>query len=780
MNVSCGSCPAKYAVPDEKVRGRKVRITCKRCGAAIIVDGTAGDGAMSQSVVPAPQPAQADSAARPAVAVPSLGGGVSPVAGRAMKRTMLGIPGPAADAAPAPPAPAPIARAAQPAVAAPTAHVAPSATRDAKPQASGQSSMSFAKRTMVGGMTAPAPKVQAPPQPAPPPVEWTVAVTDEHHVPMAIVQIIEAYATGRIDAETFIWKEGMPDWLMPFEIPEIESALRAKGFRPSKLVQPPPRALADYDHESQDKPTAVSDSPFESAVADAGGMWREPGRWNEPGSPFGGDSKQFDEPGENRDLPSFGGPSGDAVSFDDVTVAMRAPEAEKLLREAADQSGARMVGEAEAEARFAPVDPFDNRFDIHGVDPTDATVRYDKSTAPELAELPRVGALPAEALSAPRAPRPAAPVEPPVARVERPVEPPVARVERPVEPPAEPRAERLVARAATRKTAEAPAGDLFAKAAAADSPSDDTTDADKENAPRMTGARNESSVLFSLEAMMKGDKGKPKAAESKTEEDSLLGTGGTPSRDMRLGTALAAPDFSAPVAEAPPPIRATAAAPTTPLPEAKTGGGWLWAALVLLALAGAAVALWMLKPAWIAPYLPGASATQATPTAEPAPTTPSTPAPETAAAAPTDTAATPAASASAPAAPATPGAVQKSSAEKRAAAAAPEKKAAAGAAEAPAAEPAAAALPPFDREAAAAALTSAAANATSCKQPDGPAGAGKATVTFAPSGRATNATVTGDLAGTAVGGCVARLFRQARVPAFSGDPITVAKGFSIQ
>src|SRR5664280_1625085 len=40
MNVACGACPAKYVIPDEKVRGRKVRIPCKRCGAAIIIDGT--------------------------------------------------------------------------------------------------------------------------------------------------------------------------------------------------------------------------------------------------------------------------------------------------------------------------------------------------------------------------------------------------------------------------------------------------------------------------------------------------------------------------------------------------------------------------------------------------------------------------------------------------------------------------------------------------------------------------------------------------------------------
>ncbi len=43
MNVTCTGCPAKYAVPDEKVRGKKVRITCKHCGTNIVVDGTAAD-----------------------------------------------------------------------------------------------------------------------------------------------------------------------------------------------------------------------------------------------------------------------------------------------------------------------------------------------------------------------------------------------------------------------------------------------------------------------------------------------------------------------------------------------------------------------------------------------------------------------------------------------------------------------------------------------------------------------------------------------------------------
>jgi hypothetical protein len=105
------------------------------------------------------------------------------------------------------------------------------------------------------------------------------------------------------------------------------------------------------------------------------------------------------------------------------------------------------------------------------------------------------------------------------------------------------------------------------------------------------------------------------------------------------------------------------------------------------------------------------------------------------------------------------------------------KPAAAPADEAPAEE---APKPPFDTGAAKAALAGAAGNAANCKKPDGPTGSGKVTVTFSPSGRATSANVTeGPFGGTPVGGCIAKLFRSAKVPAFSGDPVTVSKGFTI-
>jgi hypothetical protein len=88
--------------------------------------------------------------------------------------------------------------------------------------------------------------------------------------------------------------------------------------------------------------------------------------------------------------------------------------------------------------------------------------------------------------------------------------------------------------------------------------------------------------------------------------------------------------------------------------------------------------------------------------------------------------------------------------------------------------------PPFSKASAISALGAAAGSAGGCKKPGGPTGVGKVQVTFAPSGRVTSATVMGaPFAGTAVGGCVAGAFRRAKVPAFSGNPVTVSKSFAI-
>lgn len=85
---------------------------------------------------------------------------------------------------------------------------------------------------------------------------------------------------------------------------------------------------------------------------------------------------------------------------------------------------------------------------------------------------------------------------------------------------------------------------------------------------------------------------------------------------------------------------------------------------------------------------------------------------------------------------------------------------------------------PFDRGAAAASLG--AVNVQSCKKPDGPTGSGHVTVTFAPDGSVQSAVIDGGpFPGTPVGGCIAGKYRGARVPAFGGAPVRVGKSFTV-
>jgi predicted Zn finger-like uncharacterized protein len=85
---------------------------------------------------------------------------------------------------------------------------------------------------------------------------------------------------------------------------------------------------------------------------------------------------------------------------------------------------------------------------------------------------------------------------------------------------------------------------------------------------------------------------------------------------------------------------------------------------------------------------------------------------------------------------------------------------------------------PFDRGAAAGALG--AVNVGACKKPDGPTGSGHVSVTFAPDGSVSSAVADSPpFAGTPTGGCVAGKFRSAHIPAFGGGPVKVGKSFVI-
>lgn len=86
--------------------------------------------------------------------------------------------------------------------------------------------------------------------------------------------------------------------------------------------------------------------------------------------------------------------------------------------------------------------------------------------------------------------------------------------------------------------------------------------------------------------------------------------------------------------------------------------------------------------------------------------------------------------------------------------------------------------PTFDREAAAKALRD--VDLVKCKAPGGPRGEGHAVITFNPDGAVSDVKIDrGPYVGTPVAPCIAKQYKTARVPSFSGDPVTVGKTFRI-
>jgi len=95
--------------------------------------------------------------------------------------------------------------------------------------------------------------------------------------------------------------------------------------------------------------------------------------------------------------------------------------------------------------------------------------------------------------------------------------------------------------------------------------------------------------------------------------------------------------------------------------------------------------------------------------------------------------------------------------------------------------PAREAKSPLDQKTIQAALSKAAARASTCVPAGEPGGTATATVTFVPSGRATNI----GLSNTSFGGsyssqCIRRILKDVRVPAFAGAPVTVRKTIRIE
>jgi predicted Zn finger-like uncharacterized protein len=379
---------------------------------------------------------------------------------------------------------------------------------------------------------------------------------------------------------------------------------------------------------------------------------------------------------------------------------------------------------------------------------------------------------------------------------------------------------------ARRAPGRAGAADLFGGASQAGGEDDVMTSApagmpqvheSRDVADKLTGARNENSVLFSLNALTsKGgvmpQKPMPASAEASGLIDirqlsAQIGLGEN-RKESRIddimnlaGGGAFSPSLTAPVLSAPP-IEDYAAPQTSlsPAIAAKNkkllflalGGG---AFLVVAAIGVALLLMHRPEEASEGKEKPAASAVAETPSGSASAGAPAgsvaandTPAPSASEGA---QAAGPGAASGAsqdqgsPAAPKDKETVAKAPAQHEA----PRESAPARAKDTPAGVPAAVAAAagggasasdaPFNMGEAKSRLAATAAGVQSCKKGDA-TGTGRVIVVFAPNGTAQSATVTGPpFEGTPAGACVAARFRGVRVPAFGGSPFSVAKSFTI-
>jgi predicted Zn finger-like uncharacterized protein len=355
MKFLCPSCKAKYQIADEKVAGRSVRMKCRKCGHVIQVSSIAGVGdALLGSEPPSAIDAVSDigSALQAApVPAPAPTAKSEPQAAAAKPEPKKPAPARPFAARPAP-APAPVAKGPLPAPKAPPAKS--SAVKAALAPAVAPAAVKSDKTTMLGGVSAPLPRVApVPAKPAspaganrpvisnalsdfdaddestriadssalagafslavggaseaPPPDalsmpadEWFVGINGVPVGPIRLSELRSKAASGSVNRESLVWRDGFEDWRPLKTFPELA-------------------AIVDESVSS----ARASLTPFTPSVATAGaiaGMGAAPaaGAVSDPFAPAASAGARTPDP---FTMGAVAGVTGTAVVTDDLEAA---------------------------------------------------------------------------------------------------------------------------------------------------------------------------------------------------------------------------------------------------------------------------------------------------------------------------------------------------------------------------------------------------------------------------------------------------------------------------
>src|SRR5712671_2527850 len=245
MQFICESCKAHLLVADDKIRGKRLIVRCKRCGVQIRIV----DPALASQSTAGPPTGPLRGASAPAPLSPSSQAGARPPSGPIRGGS--------------------IARAS-----APRRETDIESTR-----AMDSEVLEKAVRASKEGEPAPGPRIAPPPppprEPPPPrdPAVWFAMIQGQQIGPMSRAELGTEASAGQVGPRTYLWKEGMEAWIRAMDVPELVPLFAAPPTPP-----PPPREESPAAQQAREQPVAL---PFESAPV-------APGSSASPRIPAGG------------------------------------------------------------------------------------------------------------------------------------------------------------------------------------------------------------------------------------------------------------------------------------------------------------------------------------------------------------------------------------------------------------------------------------------------------------------------------------------------------------
>lgn len=96
-------------------------------------------------------------------------------------------------------------------------------------------------------------------------VMYQVAITDGEQVSMSAADLIDALRVGRVDAETFVWADGMADWAPIGQVEALRGAMQSPSLAPK--LPPPAAARVDTGKKGLDLFAGTVSPPKIAAAA---------------------------------------------------------------------------------------------------------------------------------------------------------------------------------------------------------------------------------------------------------------------------------------------------------------------------------------------------------------------------------------------------------------------------------------------------------------------------------------------------------------------------------